>query len=202
MIDSLMDNERHPSLPGDAPDYLWISSYLERKMTMNSTLLFALLLIFTTSAIAVAGEHDHMRGHDDMAGMKHDDHGKSDNEHSGHGAMSGDSTAFLVTSEIDGYAVTFHVMNATAMPGAEKMGRHGAHHLMVKVERDGKVVSGLVANSKVVYPNGKEESKPLMAMGDWLMAAYDLGRVEKHQLMLLFKTTDGKKHFGGVHYPQ
>jgi hypothetical protein len=40
-----------------------------------------------------------------------------------------------------------------------------------------------------------------MEIGDWLIAGYDLGHEGKHQLMILFKTADGKKHKGGVYYP-
>lgn len=105
------------------------------------------------------------------------------------------SQMFLQKREIDGYSVSFHVM-----PAAEGMMHGGSHNLMVKVEQGSKVVSELQANSKVVYADGKEESKPLMKMGDWYMAGYDLSETGKTQLMVLFKTADGKKHFGGVHY--
>jgi len=52
----------------------------------------------------------------------------------------------------------------------------------------------------VVHPNGKAESKMMMKMGDWYMAGYDLGHAGRHQVMVLFKTADGKKHFGGTFY--
>jgi len=103
---------------------------------------------------------------------------------------------FMAEKDIDGYTVSFHVMKAPDMKG-----QNGTHHLMVKVEQGGGPVSGLIANSKVIHPDGKEESKTLMQLGDWMMAAYDLGHEGKHQLMVLFKTADGKKHFGGVFYP-
>lgn len=116
----------------------------------------------------------------------------------GHSAMSqdmGSSKMFLEKRDIDGYTVSFHVM-----PAAEGMGHGGSHNLMVKVEQGDKTISELQANSKVVYPDGKEASKPLMKMGDWYMAGYDLSEMGKTQVMVLFKTPDGKKHFGGVHY--
>ena len=40
----------------------------------------------------------------------------------------------------------------------------------------------------------------MMKMGDWYMAGYNLGHAGNHQVMVLFKTSDGKKHFGGVLY--
>ncbi|OIO74122.1 MAG: hypothetical protein AUJ57_02855 [Zetaproteobacteria bacterium CG1_02_53_45] len=104
---------------------------------------------------------------------------------------------FLVKKEIDGFTVNFHVMQAK--PGKE-MG--GSHDFMVKVEKDGAVVTDLTANSKVTHPNGKSESKMMMKMGDWYMAGYDLGHTGTHQLMVLFKTGDGAKHFIGVYYPE
>ena len=120
----------------------------------------------------------------------------------GHSAMNHDqmsqssaSKMFLEKRDIDGYTVSFHVMEA-----AGGMQHGGSHNLMIKVEQNDTVVSDLKANSKVVYPDGKDESKALMKMGDWYMVGYDLKHQGKHQLMVLFKTADGKKHFGGVHY--
>ncbi|MBN0987080.1 hypothetical protein [Amphritea pacifica] len=109
-------------------------------------------------------------------------------------AMTGNQM-FLEKKDIDGYTVSFHVM-----PAEEGMSHGGSHNLMIKVDKDGATVKGVQVNSKVVYPDGTEESKPLMAMGDWQMAGYDLKASGKHQLMVLFKTADGKKHFGGLHY--
>ncbi|MFC1751379.1 hypothetical protein ACFL2V_21590, partial [Pseudomonadota bacterium] len=77
-----------------------------------------------------------------------------------------------------------------------------SHNLMIKVEQSGKIVSNVKINSKVVHPNGNTESKALMKMGDWHMNGYDLGHQGKHQMMILFKTPDGKKHKGGVYYPE
>ncbi len=96
---------------------------------------------------------------------------------------------------IDGYTVTFHVMPAEV---GKEMG--GSHDFMIKIEKDGKVLRDVVANSKVIHPTNQSESKMMMAMGDWLMAGYDLGHEGRHQLMVLFKTTDGAKHQGGVFY--
>jgi hypothetical protein len=120
----------------------------------------------------------------------------------GHAAMnhdqmshSSESKMFLEKRDIDGYTVSFHVMKA-----ADGMQHGGSHNLMIKVEQNEAVVTELKANSKVIYPDGKDESKALMKMGDWYMVGYDLKDRGKHQLMVLFKTADGKKHFGGVHY--
>ncbi len=142
-------------------------------------LLPALTLAVATQAALAAGGHDH--GHD------------------GHGAMEMQGMSgemFLEKRQIGGYTVSFHVMKA--QPGME---HGGSHNFMVKVEKDGQVVKGVKINSKVIHPNGESQSKMLMAMGDWHMAGYDLGHDGRHQLLILFKTPDGKKHKGGVYYP-
>ncbi|TLS67021.1 hypothetical protein FEF65_08715 [Mariprofundus erugo] len=104
--------------------------------------------------------------------------------------------AFLQKKEIDGYEVSFHVMKAKE---GHAMG--GAYDLMIKVEKDGKPAPVAAANSKVISPTGKPVSKMMMRMGDWFMAGYDLGQSGQYQLMVLFKSEDGQKHFGGVYYP-
>lgn len=102
---------------------------------------------------------------------------------------------FLKKKDIDGYSVSFHIMKAR--PGKE-MG--GSHDFMVKVEKGGRALTDITMNTKVVHPNGQSETKKTMRMGDWMMAGYDLGHPGKHQMMILFKTVDGKKHKGGVFY--
>jgi len=74
------------------------------------------------------------------------------------------------------------------------------HHLMIKVEQGGKELDNIKVNSKIVFPNGKAESKMLMKMNGWYMAGYDFADSGKHQMMILFKTADGKKHSGGIYY--
>lgn len=106
------------------------------------------------------------------------------------------SDMFLVKKIIDGYTVSFHAMKAK-----EGMQHGGTHNVMVKVEKDGQAITDIAVNSKVKHPNGESESKMLMRMGDWFMAAYNLDHNGPHQLMVLFKTSDGRKHFGGVTYP-
>ncbi len=163
-----------------------------------SAITFAALLT-AAGPLYAAGDHGH--GHDDhddhKSEMKHDDHdSKGHDGHKGHAdhaeKMAG---MFLVKKEIDGYDVSFHVMEAK--PGKE-MG--GSHNFMIKVEKEGKALTNIVMNTKVEHPNGSSETKKTMKMGDWMMAGYDLGHKGKHKLMILFKTADGQKHKGGVHY--
>ena len=159
------------------------------------------LLVAMTLTSAVASSYVFAEtGHSDKGhGHSHDTSAPA-NEHAGmdHGSMTASSASskmFLEKRDIDGYSVSFHVMEAT-----EGMNHGGSHNLMIKVEKDNAAITDLQANSKVVYPGGQDESKPLMKMGDWHMVGYDLKASGQHQLMVLFKTADGKKHFGGVHY--
>ena len=145
--------------------------------TVLNSLTFAILCGVTTA------------GHAEMP------HNHAPMDHSSHETMAAQPKMFLEKTQIDGHTVSFHVMQAN-----EGMHHGGSHNLMIKVERDGRTMNDIVANSKVVFPDGKESSKMLMRMGDWYMAGYDLDQAGRHQLMVLFKTPDGEKHFGGVHY--
>jgi len=152
--------------------------------------LSAITFAASLTAGPVFAADDHGHGHDDHGSDKgHDSHGDDDDHGSSMGKM------FIKKKEIDGYNVTFHVMKAK--PGKE-MG--GTHDFMIKVEKEGKVFTDIIMNTKVKHPNGSSETKKTMKMGDWLMAGYDLGHKGKHQLMILFKTADGEKHKGGVYY--
>ena len=84
-----------------------------------------------------------------------------------------------------------------AIPGME---HGGTHNFMVKVEQQGKPLGNIMINSKVINPAGKSKSKRLIKMGDWYMNGYDLNKPGRYQLLILFKTIDGKKHRGGVYY--
>jgi len=143
-----------------------------------SMVLFGLVIVGNVNA--KEDTHDHGQ-------MKHEmDHSSLDMDQ-----------MFLEKRQIDAYDVSFHVMEAT-----KSMHHGGSHNVMIKIEQKGKVVDGAKINSKIIYPDGKAESKMLMKMGDWYMAGYDLKSKGRHQMMILFKTKDGKKHKGGVYYPK
>ena len=153
------------------------------KITKRVLILFSAMSLSAFSSVVLAsGEHSH--DHHETHKPVHEQHTKNT------GGM------FLVKKEIDGYDVTFHVMKAK--PGME-MG--GTHDVMIKIESSGKATTNLLMNTKVKFPDGTSQTKKTMVMGEWLMAGYDLGQSGKHQLMILFKTADGKKHKGGVYYP-
>ena len=149
------------------------------------------IMVMAVSQTALASDSGHhMNGENHATDMKGHGHMKSDT-----GTMK--KGAFLVKKEIDGYTVSFHVMKAK-----EGMQHGGTHNIMAKVEKDDKALTDLMVNSKVTHPNGTSESKMLMKMGDWYMSGYDLGHEGTHQLMALFKTSDGKNHFVGTYYPE
>lgn len=164
--------------------------------TLAISTLFSLTAPMAIASGNHAGGHDHgepkaAHSHSHDSGHSHDNGGHDDHN------MSGDKNKmFLKKKKIDGYDVTFHVMDAK---DGMKMGDE-SHHFMIKVEDKGKQLNNIKINSKIIFPNGKAESKMLMKMGDWYMAGYNLASQGKYQLMILFKTADGQKHSGGVYY--
>jgi len=105
------------------------------------------------------------------------------------------ASSFIETKVIDGFDVTFHIM-----PAPQGKTAAGSHHLMVKVEKNQALVPLQATNSKVTFPDGTSASHMMMTMGDWQMASYTLKQTGEYNVMVLFKTSDGKKHFGGVSY--
>jgi hypothetical protein len=153
-------------------------------MKIQHLAMAAALLLPITAFAAEGGIQGTMSGHT-MSGMERSM------------PMDGMSPKmFLQKKEIDGYTVSFHVM-----PASEGMQHGGAHNFMVKVEQGNTTMTDIAVNSKVIAPNGKAVSKMMMQMGDWFMAGYDLKQQGRYQLMVLFKTADGQKHFGGAYYP-
>ncbi len=143
-------------------------------------LMMTALLTFSSVALASPGH-----GHDEGGDGHHE---KGDDHHDKDGM-------FLKKKEIDGYTVSFHIMKAK-----KGMEHGGTHNFMLKVEKGGRVLNDIAVNSKVVHPDGSAQTRKLTRMGDWYMAGYDLGHDGEHQVMVLFKTADGKKHRGGVYY--
>jgi len=162
---------------------------------MEKTMLVLVGLLFSTSmAFANGGEEHHMdgMGHNPcsmkhMGGMKHNPCDMTAMKEGGS----------LQKAVIDGYDVSFHIMKAP-----EGMAKGGTHHVMIKVEQNNNIIALQAVNSKVTHPNEQSESKMMMKMGDWYMAAYDLGHAGEHKVMVLFKTTDERKHFGGIKYQE
>ena len=102
---------------------------------------------------------------------------------------------FLEKRVIDGYDVQFHIMKVSPDLKLE-----GSHNFLVKIENKDEILGDVTINSKIIYPSDKSESKFLTKMGDWYMKDFTLDEEGKYQLIILFKTADGKKHKGGVYY--
>ncbi len=169
-------------------------------MIKKITMSLILAGIVGISPAFASGDHKGMDAHHGTmdGGMSHEmDKGHMKEKMTGEmkDAMNG---TFLIRKDVDGYQVSFHVMKAPE--GMQKHG--GTHHFMFKAEKNGKALTNILVNSKVIHPKKQTESKMMMKMGDWYMAGYDLGHEGQHQLMVLFKTSDGVKHFGGVFYPE
>ncbi len=167
---------------------------MKQTKTWLSALIISGLVGFSTGVLASAGH-----GHDEGgAEEKHheDSDGHHDNDHDQDHDKGHDKDAmFVKKKEIDGYTVSFHIMKAK-----EGKSHGGTHNFMLKVEQDGRILTDITVNSKVVHPNGSAQTSKLSRMGDWYMTGYDLGHEGEHQVMVLFKTADGEKHKGGVHY--
>jgi len=166
---------------------------------MKKTIIIAGLVTFGISQNVMAhGDEGHMHdgqameamgGHEHMDGMGHNPCGMKSMK----GMKEG---TFLKKEVIDGYDVSFHIMKAP-----QGMAHGGAYHVMIKVEQNNNIITLKAVNSKVTHPNGNSESKMMMKMGDWYMAGYELDHAGEHNIMVLFKTEDGQKHFGGIVYP-
>jgi len=157
------------------------------------------VLLLASAQITLANDDVRKRHGVHFHGPLHGDKGtkqmKGHAEHPPAEANAMKKGAFLMKKDIDGFTVSFYVMKVE-----QDMQHGGTHNFLVKIEKNGKALSDLMINSKVTYPNDKSESKMMMKMGDWYMAGYELGHEGEHQLIVLFKTADGAKHFGGVLY--
>jgi hypothetical protein len=184
--------------------------YGRRKKMSGDLMIIGTIFLLGSIQSALAGDysHDMPRDMTQAGGLQHEmnaaagqrsdhAHDKMDMYDSGQVDMKQGNMKkgfFMEKKTVDGYQVSFHIIKA------EGAAYGGIYHFMIKVEQHGKVISNLLANSKVKHPNNQSESKMMMKMGDWYMAAYDLAHPGTHELMVLFKTNDGLKHFAGVHY--
>jgi len=78
--------------------------------------------------------------------------------------------------------------------------KKGAHQMTAA----GLVIVMLMGGAQLALAHGDEhhhmDGDMHTRMGDWYMASYDLDHPGKHQVMVLFKTEGGEKHFVGVEY--
>ncbi len=105
---------------------------------------------------------------------------------------------FVVRKGIrDNYTVIFHIMRSPeGMRYSEDQ-----YHLMVVVEKDHKPVTGLQMISRVVHPNGITEQKPMIHVGEWYMALYNLHEQGRHWISVQFNIS-GKQYAAGTYYPE
>jgi len=128
------------------------------------------------------------------------DHAMAGNVAAGHDQASmNHEEGFIVKKGIrDDYTVIFHVMRS---PKGMRYSKE-QYHLMVVVEKDDKPVTGLQMTSKVLHPDGTVEQKPMMHMGEWYMALYNLSHEQgRHWITVQFNIS-GKKYSAGAYYPE
>jgi len=108
---------------------------------------------------------------------------------------------YFVASEgvSDGYVFIFHIMPAPEGQGFSRIN----YHLMVSIEKDGNPLTHLRLFSSVKHPDGSvEEKAPMMQMGNWYMALYNLSHDKgRHWLTASFEQ-NGKTYSSGVYYPE
>jgi len=117
----------------------------------------------------------------------------------GHNQVMKHEGGFIARKGIrDDYTVIFHVMRAPE--GMRYSKEH--YHLMVVVEKDHKPVTGLQMTSKAIHPDGTSEQKPMMHMGEWYMALYNLSHEQGRHLISVHFNIRGKKYAAHAYYPE
>ncbi len=116
-----------------------------------------------------------------------------------HGRVMKHEEGFIAKKGIrDDYTVIFHIMRS---PEGMRYSKD-QYHLMVVVEKNHKPVTGLQMISKVRHPDGTTEQKPMMRMGEWYMALYNLSHEQgRHWITVQFNIS-GKKYSAGIYYPE
>jgi len=126
-------------------------------------------------------------------------HTNGHKQKAGHNQVMKHEGGFIVRKGIqDDYTVIFHVMRSPE--GMRYSKEH--YHLMVVVEKDDKPVTGLQMTSKVLHPDGTSERKPMMHMGEWYMALYNLSHEQGRHLITVRFSISGKKYSAGAYYPE
>jgi len=116
-----------------------------------------------------------------------------------HGQAMKHEQGFIVKKGIrDDYTVIFHIMRSPK--GMRYSKEH--YHLMVVVEKDHKPVTGLQMTSKALHPDGTSERKPMMHMGEWYMALYNLSHEQGRHLITVRFNIEGKKYTAQTYYPE
>ena len=93
--------------------------------------------------------------------------------------------------------MSFHVV-----PVADGLRQGSTHSVMVKLERNGQLITDVKINSRVIFPDKTQQQKLLSRTGDWYTANYDMQGPTRHQIMVLFQTADGKIHRSGTYFPR
>ena len=99
----------------------------------------------------------------------------------------------------DGYQVIMHIMPAPEGNGFSRSN----YHLMVRVDRNGKVLHNLVLTSQVKHPDGTVRiTRTMPQVGAWYIARYNLSHEQgRHWLSVTFEH-NGHRYETGTYYPE
>ena len=150
------------------------------------------ILVFTfgISGAYAAMEHNHNHQMQDSKGMN----------------MSEDMEMHSI--EVDGYALSFHIMNGKAFRDyMDNMGHTGhkmregmSHYIMVDIsDKDGKKIKRAKVKLKIIAPGKKETEKLAFPMMGSFGSEFVMNEKGEYQIMTLFKVKDEKHKGGFIH---
>ena len=150
------------------------------------------IFIFTSGlhGAYAAMDHQHMHDMQDSGGMQ----------------MSEETGMHNI--DIDGYGVTFHIMDRKAfrsyMDGmgheTHKMREEMSHYVMVEIsDKEGNKIKRAKVKLKILTPGGKEEEKIAFPMMGSFGSEFDMTEKGSYQVMTLFKIKE-EKHKGGFRH--
>lgn len=140
----------------------------------------AAILLASCSTLA----YDQRTGHEDDAGLAQ---------------ITGHEKGVMVREGIKGgFEVIFNVMRVPEDMARDK----DDYHLMVSIQKDGKVLHPLHVHSRVRHPNGTVDQADMTRVGNWYMARYNLSHEQgRHWITVQFDVS-GTKYSTGIYFPE
>jgi len=148
------------------------------------------IMVFASAAFAEM-EHQH-------------NHEQQQMEHSS-GSMSMPEGMKMQSIDVDGYKLSFHIMDNKAFRKymddmghtTHKMREGMSHYVMVDIaDKDGAKIKRSKVKLKIITPGGKEAEKVAFPMMGSFGSEFDMTEKGEYQIMTLFKIGEGK-HKGG-----
>jgi len=99
----------------------------------------------------------------------------------------------------DDYEIIFHIMPAPNGVGFSRTD----YHLMVSILQGGHTLTDLAVSSDVRHPDGSFEPRlPMMLMGEWYMAHYNLDHEPGQHFITIAFDANGKHYSSSINYPE